>query len=123
MKTKLNKKVMSSEVYQLRKRVMAMIYEAKRLVPSLPRVTVRITDDHASTLAIAVMERDYIEVTERAVTCDDFDLRTIVYHELLHAVYGVEHDDQCPLMRPVHLPLSKEMAQRIFTRYAKEVRS
>lgn len=115
---KLKHKRMNSDVYRLRRRVMAMIYEAKKLVPSLPRITVRITDDHHTTLAMATLKRDFIEVSERAITCSDFDLRTIVYHELVHAVYGFHHDEACPLMRSIHKPLSIELVQSLFLKYA-----
>lgn len=109
---------MSPEVYQLRRKVIALIYEAKKLVPTLPRVTVRITDNHETTLALATMKRDYIEVSERAVNCGDFDLRTIVFHELLHAVWGVGHDKSCPLMKTNHEPIPKEEVHRLFLKYA-----
>lgn len=109
---------MSPEVYALRRRVIALVYEAKGLYPKLPRVTVRIADDHETTLAIAKVGRDYIEVSERAVICDDFDLRTIVFHELVHACFSVMHIESCPLMKPIHSPLSKDQAQKLFLKYA-----
>jgi hypothetical protein len=28
------------------------------------------------------------------------NVRNIVYHELLHAICGTEHDTECPLMEP-----------------------
>lgn len=123
---KLRNKVMDSEVYALRRRVMALIYEIKEMV-DIPRVEVRITDDHDSVLGMGSMGpsrggRSWIWITERAITASEFDLRSIVYHEVLHAVYGVGHNDSCPLMKPTHTPLSKAQAQKHFMKYAKKVK-
>lgn len=120
MATNLNKKEMSPAVYQLRRKVIDLIYEAKKLVPTLPRIMVRITENHETTLAMATLKRDYIEVSERAVNCGDFDLRTIVFHELIHAVWGVRHNESCPLMRSHHKPLPKEDVHRLFLQYSKD---
>jgi len=116
----LTHKTMSPEVYQLRRRVIALIYEAQKLIPSLPRIMVRITENDPKILALATYNKNYIEISERAITCSDLDLRTIVYHELVHTVFGIGHIEQCPLMRPVHQPLSKEEAQRLFLYYAQK---
>lgn len=122
---KLKNKESGAETYALRRRVMALIYEIKELV-DIPRVEVRITDDHASVLGMGTMGpsrgRSWIWITERAITASEFDLRSIVYHEVLHAVYGVEHDESCPLMKPTHTPLSKAQAQKHFMKYAKRVK-
>ena len=119
MVSKMKKKEMSATVYELRRNVIALVYEAKELVPTLPRITVRITDNHETTLALATMKRDYIEVSERAISCTDFDLRTIVFHELLHAVWGLRHDETCRLMKAHHEPLPKEKVHQLFLKYAK----
>jgi valyl-tRNA synthetase len=116
----LKKMEMSKEVYRLRRKVIDLIREAKELVPTMPRITVRITDNHVTTLARATMKRNYIEVSERAINSSSFDLRTIVFHELVHAIWGIKHDENCPLMKPIYKPLSKNDAKRLFLMYAKK---
>jgi hypothetical protein len=117
--TDLKNKDMNPATYALRRKVMAMIYEAKALAPSLPRVDIRITEDDATTLGLARMGNKEIWITSRAVDSDKFDLRTIVFHELVHAVYGIDHDETCKLMRSTHKPLAKAEAERLFKKYAK----
>ncbi len=91
---------MDDGVYKLRREVIGYIYELKNSIPTLPRITVRVTEDHKEILAVARMEENIIWVSKRAI--NEFDLRTIVYHEIGHAVYGAEHDDNCPIMKPAH---------------------
>lgn len=80
-------KKMNSDVYKLRRRVIDLIYEIKELV-DLPRVEVRITDNHESILGQGTKGqfrgRSWIWISERAIKASEFDLRTIVYHEVLH---------------------------------------
>lgn len=98
---------------------MGFIYEAKEIAPDLPRIEIRITEDHDKTLAYAFLKKNIIRVSFRAITDDAFDLRTIVFHEILHAVYGIKHDEGCLLMRAVHSPLSRATATRLFKSYVK----
>jgi hypothetical protein len=109
---------MNPETYRLRRQVIDLIYEAKALVP-IPRVTVRITENDQRLLGQAKMKDNTIWITERAVTTRN--IRTIVYHELLHAVFGVEHDADSPLMGPTYNPMDKESCQREYVRIIKEV--
>lgn len=111
---KLVNKEMDEKTFILRKKAMSFIYEAKKLVPSLPRIELRITHDHEVTLAMGRMNKNIIWVSDRAINQKEFDLRTIVFHEILHAAFGVEHDESCPLMKSIHAPLSKNEAERLF---------
>ena len=113
----MKNKKMNSEVYKLRRRVMNLIYEANTIV-KLPRVTVRIIEDEKKALGYGQLGNNIIWITERAVTASEFDLRTIVFHELIHAVYGIGHDDNCPLMKPIHTPLSKSECHKLFRKWA-----
>jgi hypothetical protein len=115
----LKNKDMNNEVYALRRRVMNFIYEARELA-EMPRVEVRITDNHERILGQARMSGNIIWITERAVTYSDFDLRTIVFHELLHAVFGVEHDEGCKLMKAIHEPLTKSEVHKLFKGWVKK---
>jgi hypothetical protein len=117
-----NKK-MSPEVYKLRREAMDFIYEANELV-DLPRITIRITDidknfpAKKNVIGTGRMNQDIIWITERAITQKNCDLRTLVFHELLHAVYGVEHDESCPLMKATHSPLTKAQCNKLFLKHA-----
>lgn len=90
---------MDDEVYKLRRRVMDYIYEAKE-VCNLPRITVRVVKNCGEVKGVARMRDNIIWIPEGAISEDEYDLRHIVYHELLHAVYGVGHVDTCELMKP-----------------------
>ncbi len=109
---------MSDEVYALRRNVINFIYEAATLLgragmQNLPRIDVRVTDDHAKILGVAVMGGNVIWITERAVVS-----RATVFHEILHAVKGQKHVTGCPLMNPaIHPNLDKETCERLFLHY------
>lgn len=123
----LTNKAMNPKTYQLRTEVMNYIYEAKELLNkhniSLPRITIRITDDHESILGMGRMGQNIIWISQRAVEESRFDLRSIVFHEILHAVFNINHDDSCPLMKPLHSPLTKAQAQQLFLKWAKQSKS
>jgi len=109
------KKVMSPAVYALRRQVIDLIYEAKKLVPDLPRIEVRVTENHDSILGMAYMERNIIHITERSVAS-----RSVVFHEILHAVYGTEHDETCPLMASIlKKELKPALCDQLFVKHAK----
>ncbi len=89
---------MNNETYALRRKVMNMIYDARAIV-TLPRITVRITENHNRQLGCAWINHNVLWISERAITgYNDTILRSIVYHEILHAVFGTEHDESCILM-------------------------
>lgn len=113
-----NKK-MNDEVYKLRRQVIELIYEAKQVV-ELPRIEIRITDaDRREVLGTARMNDCVVWITERAISDKSIDLRTVVYHEICHAVFGTEHDDKCPLMKPFHSKLTKKQCQTLIKKHAK----
>lgn len=119
-KTLKNKK-MNSEVFELKKQVMKMIYEAKKLA-NLPRITVRITENNDGILGLARMGQNIIWIPERMFERKyKLYLREIVYHELCHAVWGIEHINSCPLMSPCigEMPMTREQCDIIFRRYAR----
>jgi len=88
----LKNKQMNSKVYELRREVIKLIYEAGKLV-KLPRITVRITKDHKEILGVARPKKNIIWITENFVAS-----RAVVFHEILHAVFGLKHIPKCPLM-------------------------
>jgi|TARA_B100000035_G_scaffold251178_1_gene220261 hypothetical protein len=102
MKTKQIKNfIMNNEVYKLRHKVVSMLYEIKREVKDFPRIEVRIGEArNHNVLGVAKLSKKQIWITKRAVDMSEDALRNIVYHEVVHAVTGFEHDDKCPLMKP-----------------------
>lgn len=110
---KLTNKKMSPEVYRLRRQVIDLIYEANKLV-ALPRIDVRVTDRHQMILGVAEMKGNIIWITEETVAS-----RSVVFHEILHAVYGQEHVEGCPLMAPaISKNLDRQTCDSLFLKYA-----
>ena len=109
---------MSDAVYALRKQVMDFIYEANEVV-KLPRITVRIAEPNESqVLGVGRLGECIIWITPRAIA--NYDLRAIVYHEIIHAVYSAEHNEKCPLMcstTSTKTKLSKAVCQKILKSY------
>ena len=111
----LKNKEMSAEVYALRREVINLIHEAKKLV-DLPRIEVRVTDRHRIILGAAKMSQNVIWITEETVAS-----RAVVFHEILHAVFGQEHIEGCPLMAANIDPnLDSKTCDRLFLKYAKK---
>lgn len=118
--SQLKNKTMNDEVYKLRRKVMGFIYEAKELVPDMPRVEVRITDNHEDRiLAMGRLGSFVIWISERVLSMSDDSIRCVVYHEILHN-YGHEHNNRCSLMGAYHKELSKEEAQKLFVKWVKK---
>lgn len=116
---KLKNKEMNTQTYKLRKEAMKFVYEAKLLDPTLPRITVRITDNADTILGMARFNKNIIWIVEKSITKNQYDLRTVVFHEILHAVYGIHHDESCPLMKAIHSPLSKRDCEYHFKKWIK----
>ena len=116
---KVNPKKMSSEVYKLRQAVMGYIREAKALVPELPRIEVRIVDNHAEIAGMAKLGTNQIFITEGFVAS-----RGLIFHEILHAVYSIDHITGCPLMwgNGYSINLAKDLCEQLFVYYAKNAR-
>jgi len=90
---------MDNRVYQLRRKVIDMIYEVKNEIKSLPRIDVRIGEHKCNRiLAVAALKQCTVWVTEDAINQGEDRLRNTVYHEIVHAVTGFGHDESCPLM-------------------------
>lgn len=110
---------MNSETYALRKRVINFIYEIKKHVPNLPRVEVRVGKAiKRNLLGQAKLNKKIVWITDIALNMNDKELRNTVYHELIHAVYGIEHDEKCPLMQScLDTVLNKEDCVKHFLKY------
>jgi len=113
---------MDDEVYKLRRETMKYIYEAKQLC-NLPRITIRIIDkpNDKHTLGLARMNDNIIWIPKDTIK-NKWDLRFIVYHEILHAVFGIEHNKNCPLMNGIvpNKKMSKKELDKIFIKIVKK---
>ena len=109
----LNNKQMNSDVYKIRRKVIDLIYEAKKLV-DFPRIDVRITDNHKFIAGVGRVKDNKIWITENFAAN-----KAVVFHEILHAVFGVPHVANCPLMAPVYSNPSESVCDKLFVQYAK----
>jgi len=113
---------MNQDTYKLRRKVINFVYEAKDLIPTLPRIEVRITDcDRHEVLGTASMGNCVIWIPAKTLKMSANDQRQIVFHELLHAAYGVKHIDSCPLMGPYFKKMTKSQTDKLFVKYATKV--
>ncbi len=113
---------MNSQTYKLRREVMSYIYEAKKLLNGkMPRITVRVTENRHNVLASARMRDNIIWIPATTLKGETNKyLKEIVFHELCHAIWGIEHDENCKLMSPVLERVDNKKVVEIFLRYAKE---
>lgn len=109
---------MNAGVYKVRRNVINLIYELKEIVPNLPRIQVRITEDNHKWNGVATMNGCEIWVPCSSAMRSHEQLRRTVYHEVLHAAYGIEHVEGCKLMGPVWNKITKKEAQDLFKYYA-----
>jgi len=124
MKTKQIKNFkMNDNTYKMRRQVINMIYEVKKVFRTLPRIEVRIGEarDH-NVLGVAQLKDKKIWITKRAVDMSQDALRNIVYHEIVHAVTGFGHDEKCPLMKSTMdgYLLNKKQCMKYLKKYIKE---
>lgn len=111
---------MNKDTYALRRMVMGFVYEAKELAPNLPRIEVRITDcDRHNVLGTARMNDCVVWIPASTLKMSQDDIRQIVFHEILHAAYGVEHVKNCPLMGPIFKKLDETTTNKLFLKYAR----
>ena len=124
MKNKIIKnKKMSPETYKLKRAVLDIIYKAKRMT-QLPWIQVKVGDATAgndATLGLAKLRANKLWITEKAINYGPEKLTHVVLHEVLHAVYGKDHDESCPLMAAClpAKPLSQDECYRHFVKHIK----
>lgn len=115
-------KSMDAKTWLLRQRVMKHIYSAKTLLKGdMPRVDVRIVEGGDDTLrAYAALGGRVIWITEDSADLPRQLLERIVFHELVHALTGFGHDDNCPLMTSqgcVNSKMSQYEQEEAFLKY------
>ena len=117
---------MNDDTYVLRRKVIDLIYEAKKRV-NLPRIDVRITENHTGShsniLGLAYLGENVIYIPTRLVDKGIFTnhFREVVLHEIVHAVTSFGHDEKCPLMSPCidHKPMTEAKMWKAFEKYFK----
>ena len=117
---------MNNETYKHRTEVMGLIYEALDYGIKLPRINVRIgtaTKGNENTLGVGGKKWIWItrnamnKSTDKALSQDY--LRHVVFHEIGHAVFGLNHREDCPLMcSELDKPVTKKQALSILKEYA-----
>ena len=116
---------MNDDVYALRRKVLGVIYDAKKLV-DLPRIEVRIVEgaklegQDSSIMGYAYMGKNIVHIEKKYVSVHPDTLIHLVLHEVLHAVKATPHNDKCPLMHPIinNHPVSE--CWKIFESYFKK---
>ena len=111
---------MDNEVYKNRRKVLDFIYELKNEGFKLPRIDVRIgTSQKCNVLGKARLKDNIIWITQEAIDNGNNELRSVVYHELLHAIYGCNHVKGCPIMSAVQpdVVANKSQSIEIFKKY------
>ena len=114
---------MSPETYELKQIVLGIIYKAKTMT-NLPWIQVKVGDatpGNEATLGLAKLRANQLWITEKAINYGPQKLTHIVLHEVLHAVYGKDHDESCPLMSAClpAKPLSEADCYRHFVKHIK----
>ena len=90
---------MNDNTYSLRRKVINLIYEVKNSGVNLPRIEVRIGEPRKKNLlGVALLKDNKIWITKDAIKMGEDALRNVVFHEIVHAVTGFGHDENCPLM-------------------------
>lgn len=118
----LENKKMNDQTYALRRKVIDCLYELKAQV-NFPRIDVRITDrdTNGRILGMARMNCEAIWISEEAIALGEQELFSVVAHEVLHAAFGVEHDESCPLMGSYFKKLPKHETINLFKKWTEGV--
>lgn len=117
-------KKMNDHTYALRRKVMDVIYEAKKKGYEIPRIEVRIVEGAKGACAYAYLGKNIVHVDERYIADKySYMFTQIILHELGHAVFGLKRVVDCRLMDCKKLwkfNTSVEEAWEIFEGYYKK---
>ena len=111
---------MTPEVYKLKRKVINILYELKDKGFNIPRIDVRIGQHKdCQVLGVARLNNNIIWITEKAIDKKENEFYHTVLHELLHTIYGCEHDNKCHIMTPYQpkVVFSKNKLLKIFKNY------
>jgi len=111
---------MTDEVYKLRKKVINVLYDLKNNGFNIPRIDVRIGQHKdCQVLGVARLNNNIIWITENAIDKKENEFYHTVLHELIHTIYGCEHDEKCHIMSTYQpkVVFSKNKLLTIFKNY------
>ena len=111
---------MTDEVYKLRKKVINVLYDLKNNGFNIPRIDVRIGQHkNCQVLGVARLNNNIIWITEKAIDKKENEFYHTVLHELIHTIYGCEHDEKCHIMSTYQpkIVFSKNKLLKIFKNY------
>jgi hypothetical protein len=95
---------MDDATYAERRMVMKWIYHARDLLRphgyAMPRVQLRICEEHPRTLGVARLGANAIWISASALKRGDASVGQTVMHELAHTLFSAPHVNGCPLMDP-----------------------
>jgi hypothetical protein len=113
-----NGRVLSTDYFDKRRKVMSIIYAAKKIYPNAPRVEVKIM---TGTGGIAWLGKNCIAI---GADIQKEDLVTVVLHELVHTWFKQGHDERCPLMKSRYSvgEESDMVAWKTFQKYVEKYR-
>ena len=113
---------MTNDLYILRRVVIDEIYRIKKTYSKLPRLEVRIVNPpkHTSVLGYAWFSSNIIHISSEYV--NNPHMPEIVAHEIVHAVTGFNHDEDCPLMSSCvsHKAIGHEIIDSCLEKYLSE---
>jgi len=121
MKTKyIKNNKMNDATYVLRRKVINILYEARNHGIKLPRINVRIGNPtKGNENVLGVGGRLNIWITEKAIDRGYNYLLHVTLHELGHAVYNLDHDENCKLMAStIGTPCDARESWAIFRKYS-----
>jgi hypothetical protein len=87
---------MDDEIYQLRRKVMNVLYEIKNRGYSIPRVEVRVVSEDTEACAYAYLGKNIVHFNKKYMNVSNFT--QVVLHEVIHASFGVGEVVGCKLM-------------------------
>ena len=111
---------MTPETYKKKKKVVRVLYELRDLGFIIPRIDVRIgKSKHYNTLALARLNNNIMWISERAGEQTENKFYHTILHEIIHTIYGCEHDEKCHLMSTYQpkVVYSKNKLLTIFKNY------
>ena len=111
---------MNGDVYKLRRQVLNIIYEVKNMGLNIPWIDVRIGEDkNCQILGKAKLKGNIIWITPQAINEGENHLRHVVLHELIHTIFGINHNEKCHLMKSVQPKIiqGKDKLLQLFKNY------
>jgi predicted SprT family Zn-dependent metalloprotease len=114
---------MDDNIYQLRRKVMDVLYEIKNRGYNIPRVEVRVVSEDTEACAYAYLGKNIIHFNKKYMGVSNFT--QVVLHEVVHASFGVGEVVGCRLMHCTEFwknNVGNTEAWSLFDKYYKEAK-